>query len=119
MAIIICLLVVAIACGLNKKCRKNVKSEHDPQQENKFEEDEKLRGDAQSVHHVQLELRSNKAYGCTTHQLTMEENVAYGQTAPQISTRENIAYGRVSPQITTDNNVACGQVESEYYSIVN
>ena len=114
---VICLLIVAIVCGLTKNCRKNVTNEQ--AQQLQLEEDENLRGHAQLVHHVQLELRSNEAYGCTTHQLTMEENVAYGQTAPQMSTRENIAYGHASPQITTENNVAYGQVESEYYSTVN
>ena len=99
---VICLLIVAIVWGLTKKCR-NFRNEH-PMQQVQLEEDENLSGHAQSVHHVQLELRSNEAYGCTTHQLPTEENIAYGQTAPQIS---------------TENNVAYGQVESEYYSIVN
>ena len=40
-----------------------------------------------------FELKSNEAYGSTTHYVPTEDSVAYGQTVPQIPTEDNVAYG--------------------------
>ena len=110
--LILLLLAAIIACCLSRKSKVISHSEPLAQQGDSDVTDKST----QQIQSDQMfELKSNEAYGSTTHYIPTEDNVAYGQTAPQISAEDNnnyysVPYGQTAPvlQIPTEDNVAYG-----------
>ena len=106
---ILMLLAAIVACHLSRKSKVISRSEPLAQQGDSDVTDKPT----QQIQSDQLfELKSNEAYGSTTHYVPTEDNVAYIQTAPQISKEDNnyysVPYSQTAPQIPTEDNVAYG-----------